>query len=104
MERIVSATEARIRFGELMRWVVENREPVIVERGGKPYVVVLSVEEYNKLRATHSRETWRDTLKEVLRLGAQIKARRKGRPLTPPPDEIIRELREERDTQLTDLC
>lgn len=102
MERVVSATEARIRFGELMRRVVEDKAPIIVERGGKPYVVVLSIEEYKQLQAAQSRETWRETLREVLQLGAQIKARRGWQPLT-PPEEVIRELREERNAQLTGL-
>lgn len=103
MERVVSATEARIRFGELMRRVVESKEPIIVERGGKPYVVVLSIEEYNRLQAAQSREAWRETLEEVLQLGARIKARRGGHPLIPPPEEVIRELREERNAHLTGL-
>jgi len=34
MARRVSATEARIRFGELMRRAVEDKEAIIVERGG----------------------------------------------------------------------
>jgi prevent-host-death family protein len=33
MGRVVSATEARIHFGELMRQAVESQEPIIVERG-----------------------------------------------------------------------
>jgi prevent-host-death family protein len=49
MKRVVTATEARIRFGELIRRVAENRESVIVERGGKPQAVVLSVSEYERL-------------------------------------------------------
>ncbi len=103
MERIVSATEARSRFGELMRRAVESQEPVIIERAGKPYVVILSFEEYHKLRTGRPHEDWQDTLEEVLRLGVQIKARKKGQSLTPAPEEIIRELREERNAQLTDL-
>jgi len=102
MRRVVSATEARVRFGELMRRVVESQEPVIVERGGRPYVVVLSIEEYNRLRAAQSKVTWRDTLEQMLQLGARIKARRGGQPLT-PPEEVIRELREERNAQLSGL-
>lgn len=102
MKRVVSATEARIRFGELIRRVVEEGEPVLVERGGKPYVVLLSVEEYERLKAAQKKETWRETVKEILRLGTRIKSRRKGEPLTPPED-IIRELREERDAQLSRL-
>jgi len=102
MRRVVSATEARVRFGELMRRVVESQEPVIVERGGRPYVVVLSIEEYNRLRAAQPKVTWRDTLEQMLQLGARIKARRGGQPLT-PPEEVIRELREERNAQLSGL-
>jgi len=55
MKRAVSATEARIHFGELMRHVVESQEPIIVERGGKPHVVVLSVDKYEDLLAGHRR-------------------------------------------------
>ncbi len=103
MGRVISATEARIRFGELIRKVVEDQEPVIVERGGKPYVVVISFEEYNKLRAGKLQPAWRDTLEEMVHLGAEIKARRGEQPLIPPPEEIIHELREERDAGLTGL-
>ncbi len=102
MERVVSATEARIRFGELMRRAVEDRETIIVERGGKPYVVVLSVQAYERLRKEHPETTWQETLEQILRLGARIKARRGGKPL-PPPEEVIREMREERSAQLTGL-
>jgi len=49
MKRSVTATEAQIRFGELIRRVAEDRESVIVERGGKPQAVVLSVPEYERL-------------------------------------------------------
>ncbi len=102
MKRVVSATEARIRFGELIRRVVEEQEPVLVERGGKPYVVILSVEEYERLKAIRSKETWRETVEEILRLGSRIKSRRKGKSLT-PPEEIIHELRKERNAQLSGL-
>jgi prevent-host-death family protein len=50
MQRVVSATEARTRLGELMRRAVEGHETIIVERRGKPRVVILSVEEYQRLR------------------------------------------------------
>ncbi len=47
--KTVSATHARIHFGEIMRHVVEKEEPVFVERSGKPLVVVLSLQDYEKL-------------------------------------------------------
>lgn len=102
MQRVMSATEARIHFGELMRRVVEDKETVIVERGGKPWVVVLSVEAYERLRGERSEEDWQATLDRVLRLATRIRARRGGKPL-PPPEDVIREMREERGARLTGL-
>ena len=49
MKRVVTATEARIRFGALISRVAETREAVIVERGVKPQAVVLSLPEYERL-------------------------------------------------------
>ena len=100
MERVVSATEARIHFGELMRQVMENREAVIVERGGRPYVVVLSIAEYERLLAAQrERENWKELVHEARE---QIRAELGERELT-PPEEVIRQMREERDAQLLDL-
>ena len=102
MKRVVSATEARIHFGELMRRAVEDQEPIIVERGGKPHVVLLSVDEYERLQAGQQREDWRAALERAIGVGARIAARRGGQPLT-APEEVIRQAREERDAQLTGL-
>jgi prevent-host-death family protein len=97
MERRVSATDARIRFGELMRWVVESQEPVVVERQGQPHVVVLSVDTYERLLAgRQEREDWRELVHQARE---QIRAELGERPL-PPPEEMIQQMREERDAQL----
>ena len=45
MKHTISATDARIHFGELMRRDVEKQEPVIVEHSAKPHVDSVSVEE-----------------------------------------------------------
>jgi prevent-host-death family protein len=100
MERTMSATDVRVRFGEVMRWVVERRKPIIVERGGKPHVVVLSVEEYERLRAgQRERDDWRDLVRQARE---QIRIDL-GERVLPPPEEIIRQMREERDAQLLAL-
>jgi prevent-host-death family protein len=99
VEHTVNATEARIRFGELMRQVVEKGEPIVVERGGKPHVVVLSVETYQRLVKGQRQENWQDL---VDRARAQIRSDLAGRPL-PSPDEVLQQIREERDAQLVDL-
>ena len=97
MERIVSATDARIRFGELMRWVVESRRPVVVERGGKPHVVVLSVDEYDRLlTGQQEQDDWRHLVRQARE---QIQAELGEREL-PPPEDVIRQMREERDARL----
>lgn len=51
IERRMSATEAPMRFGELMGHGVEQREPVAVERSGGAPRVVISLDEYERLRA-----------------------------------------------------
>ncbi len=100
MERTVSATEARIHFGELMRQVVQSHEPIIIERSGEPHVVVLSVAEYERLlRAQRQRENWRELVDQARE---QIRTELGDRKL-PPPEEILRQIREERDAQLLAL-
>jgi prevent-host-death family protein len=100
MGRVITATEARIHFGELIHDVVEKQQAVIVERGGKPTVVVLSINEYENLLAGQAqREDWRILLAQAHeRIRADL-----GDQQLPPPEDIIRKMREERDAQLMDL-
>jgi len=96
VERVVSATEARIRFGELMRQAVENHETIIVERGGKSHVVVISVEHYQRLLKRQQQGDWKELVHEAR---AQIRAELGDRTL-PQPEEILDQVREARDEQL----
>jgi prevent-host-death family protein len=99
MKSVIGATEARVHFGELMRQVTEKGQAVVVERDGRPQVVVLSVAAYERLRAAAGRASWEDALERAAEVAAVIAAHRGGQPL-PPPDEMLREAREERDEQL----
>lgn len=100
MERIVSATEARVRFGEMMRRVVEDAEAIIVERDGKRQVALISIDEYELFKAQKREEPeWRAMLAEVHKLVAQEIGDRE----LPPADEIIRQMREERDAHIQNL-
>ncbi|PZS16709.1 MAG: hypothetical protein DLM60_15065 [Pseudonocardiales bacterium] len=45
-ERRISATEARVRFGELLDGVTASHDVVFVERAGKEVAVVVSVEDW----------------------------------------------------------
>ncbi len=99
MTRTITATEARVHFGELMRGVVDSQEPVIVERGGKPLVVIVSVDQYERLRAgSGGKEPWRERMEQTW---GQIRREGRGR-LDPPADEVIRDMREERDAEAVD--
>lgn len=102
MSRTMSATEARIHFGELMRHVTEQKEPVFVERGGKPQVVVISVAEYEALLTQSSHQNWQETFYKITELSQTIKERRGGEPLT-APEELIRQMREERSDNIQSL-
>jgi prevent-host-death family protein len=99
MGRVVSATEARIRFGELMRQAVENHETIVVERGGKSHVVVISVEEYERLLKQQRQGDWQELVQAAR---DQIQAELGDRKL-PRPEEILDQVRESRDEHLLDM-
>ena len=44
----MSAKEARSNFSDLLGLVYYSKEPVIVEKRGKPFAVVISPDEYDK--------------------------------------------------------
>lgn len=98
--RRVSATEARIHFGELMRRAVSGQEPIIVERSGEPHVVILSVAQFERLKAAQEAYTgWQERVDEARQ---RVLADLSGRSL-PPAEELIRKMREDRDGELLDL-
>ena len=100
MERTVSATQARVRFGELMQRVADSGETVIVERDGVPRVAILSIDSYKHLKGEESPwEQWEANLRRLHeRLRAEL-----GDSQLPSSVEIIRTMREERDAQLASL-
>jgi prevent-host-death family protein len=97
--RRVSATEARVRFGELIRQAVEQQEPVFVERGGVPMVVVLAMQSYERLVATGMNTSRAAALQRLAKLRRAL-ARRRGRRKPPDVLAVLRQAREERDERL----
>ena len=94
MLKTISATKARINFGDVMKQA--KIAPVIVERGGKAEVVVLSKKAYDQLVAAKAHA---DIQKRIEALHKKIRAELKGKSITDPV-ELIRQGREERDEQL----
>jgi len=94
MLKTISATKARINFGDVMKQA--KIAPVIVERGGKAEVVVISKKAYDQLVAAKSQT---DIQKRIKVLHAQIRKELAGKAL-PNLADVIRQGREERDEQL----
>ncbi len=95
----VTATDARIHFGEILQRVAQNDETILVERSGKPIAVILPVERYEQMRMKQPEPDWRDLLRNAhdhirSTLGDQV--------LT-PADEMVRMAREERNAEQLDL-
>lgn len=97
MDKKISATLARIHFGELMDEAQSG--PVIVERDGIPKIVILSKRHYDELIRSHATPDWDDLVREA---HYRVREDLAGKSL-PHADEIIRQLREERDEQLDGL-
>lgn len=56
MPKVVSATDAKSKFGSLVNWVVENGDEVIVENHGQPTVVMIPLSEYENYRTYREAE------------------------------------------------
>lgn len=51
--KAIAAKEAKNNFGEMMDTV--QREPITIEKHGRPVAVVMSAREYKKLKLEHLR-------------------------------------------------
>ena len=94
MEYTISATNARINFGEIMRRA--QKGPVIVERSGKAEVVVISKNDYDHLMLTAPKQDWKERLDK---LHERFRMELAGLSL-PTPASIIQQGREYRDKEL----
>jgi PHD/YefM family antitoxin component YafN of YafNO toxin-antitoxin module len=83
------------RFEEVIRKVINDYRVWIVANEGQPEIVVMPFDEYDRLRLL-DRERWDERLNPVHQ---SIRASLADRKL-PPLEEVIREMREERDQQL----
>lgn len=70
MNRVVSATEAKARLGELMRRAIDRGDNIIIESRGKPQVALIPYVEYEellKLKERARREAALAQLRELVR-------------------------------------
>ena len=99
MERQMSATQARVNFGEVLRYVAEEQKPIIVARNGKPRAVILAVEAHEPLSDGRPQRTLDAILRQAQLARVQTRAELAGRTL-PDIGETIHQMREERDAEL----
>jgi prevent-host-death family protein len=45
----MTATQAQMHFGDVIRQVVEDGAPIVVERAGEPQVAVISLADFERL-------------------------------------------------------
>jgi prevent-host-death family protein len=93
LDRTVNATEARIRFGEIMREA--QKTPITVVRDGKPEVVIISKQAYDRLVSSLPPRGWQELVAAVRERVTGDLAER----TLPLPDDLLFELREDRDEQ-----
>lgn len=93
----ISEAEAKERLGELIRDVTKGQEAVLIETDGEPKAVVISLDEYTRLRAKAPRSG--DWKQRVERLRERV-SQELGERTLPPAEEVIRRMREERDEQI----
>jgi prevent-host-death family protein len=102
----VSATEVKNSWGRVVQRVLQSREPALVESKGKPTVVILPADDYERLLGEAEAETHKHQqlllLNKAERLAKDTAARYSGRSL-PDSAEIIHQVREEHDDELMGL-
>ncbi len=94
----VTEAEAREHLGELIRDVAAGQEAVLIERDGESQAVVISFDEYTRLRA-RTQESGSQDWSRVDRLRERI-SQDLGESSLQPAEEVIRRMREERDEQI----
>ncbi len=75
MPRTVSATEAKIRLGTMIDWAVEHGDEVIIETRGRPRAVLISFEEYQRVKQLQTIARRREALERLEALAERGGAR-----------------------------
>lgn len=102
----VSATEVKNSWGRVVRRVLKQREPALVENKGVPTVVILPADDYERLVAERESETRKQQQLALLdraeQFAKQVAARHSDHSM-PNSVETIREMREERNDDIMGL-
>ena len=86
--KIVSDAEPVATVGTAIDWVLENEEPLVLERDGQPQAVLMRFDEYEQFQRLKERERIRAAFTEYAR---QVEEYRRTHPLPPPKPPLSRE-------------
>lgn len=98
VERRVSATEARVHFGEVMDGVTRRNDIVFVERAGAPAVVIVSLEEWER-HGRREDDPWAGVAEEMEAHWAHFEKKYGSSLNSEAVEEILRLAKEDRDAR-----
>ncbi len=75
MPKTVSATEAKNGLAALISWVKQSRDEVIVESRGEPVAAIISMADYEELKAQRERKRREEALASLREIGRQASER-----------------------------
>lgn len=75
MSKTVSATEAKAKLSELIKWTVKNQDSVIVKSRGNPQVAIISFSAYEELQKLKDQARRREAFAQFEALAKKIQAR-----------------------------
>jgi prevent-host-death family protein len=75
MPKTVTSSEAKSKFGEILKWTTENRDEVIVKLYGEPAVVIMPYTEYEEVEKLRKREKRRKAWEALEKLRQDVQAR-----------------------------
>jgi len=70
--KTVSSSEAKSKFGEIVKWSTENKDEVIVKLYGEPAVVIMPYAEYEEVKKLRKREQKRKVLNSLEALRKEV--------------------------------
>jgi prevent-host-death family protein len=72
MPKTVSSSEAKSKFGEIVKWSTENKDEVIVKLYGEPAVVIMPYSEYEEVEKLRKREQRRKAWEALEKLRKEV--------------------------------
>ena len=104
--KAIPASEAKLKFGEMLNKCAYGKEPIVIKRHDKPIAVLINFEEWKKStekQNTEKQESEKSPLYyELIQLHRDMAAYRKkhGIKITKTTEQLLKESREERTKKL----